>query len=79
MAISSLLNRSDEFTERYFERRLKEGAREDRGSGVGLMVTFDDSSEILPNFISKFLSNITNQASLNKYLANKFLAYYEGK
>ena len=35
--------------------------------------------EIPPNFIRKFLSNVTNKTNLNKYLASKFLAYHEGK
>ena len=43
------------------------------------IVTFGDCSEISPNFISKFLSNVTNITNLSKYLANKFLASHEGK
>ena len=62
-----------------FEGSLKEGTREDCGSGTGLIVTFDDCSEIPPNLISKFLSNVTNKTNLNKYLANKFIAYHESK
>ena len=77
--ISSLFNRCDVITDRYFEGSLKEGTREDRGSGTELIVTFDDCSETPPNLISKFLSNVTNEANLNKYLANKLLAYHEGK
>ena len=65
--------------DRYFEGSLKEGTREDRGSGTGLIVTFDDCSEIPPNFISKFLSNVAKKTNFNKYLANKFLTYHEGK
>ena len=38
-----------------------------------------DCSEIPPNFISKFLSNVTNKTNLNKYLTNKFLTNHEGK
>ena len=67
-----MFNRCDVITDRYFEGSLKEGTREDHGSGTGLIVTFDDCSEIPPNFISKFLSNVTNKTNLNKYLANKF-------
>ena len=78
MNISSLFNRWDFITDQYFERSLK-GTREDRGSGTELIVTFDDCSGFPPNFISKFLTNATNKRNLNKYLANKFLAYYEGK
>ena len=63
----------------YFEGSLKEGTREDCGSGIELIVTFDDCSEIPPNFISRFLSNALNKTSLNKYLANRFIAYHEGK
>ena len=40
---------------------------------------FDDCSEIPLNFISKFLSNITNKTNLKKYQAKKFLAYHQGK
>ena len=65
--------------DRYFEGSLKEGTREDCGFGTGLIVTFDDCSHIPPNFISKFLSNVTNKSNLNKYLANKFVTYHEGK
>ena len=43
------------------------------------IVTFDDCSEIPPNIISKFLSNVTNKTNLNEYLANKFLTYRQGK
>ena len=80
-----MFNRCDVITEQYFEGSSKEGTREDCGSGTGLIVTFDDCSESPPNLISKFLSNVTNKANLNKYLANnkyqakKFLAYHEGK
>ena len=79
MDIFSLFNSCDVITDRYFEGSLKEGTREDRGSGTGLIATSDDCSEISPNVISKFLSNITNKTILNKYLANKFFAYHEGK
>ena len=79
MDISSLFNRCDVIMDQYFHRILKEGTKEDRGSGTGVIVTFDDCSEILPNFISKFLSNVTNKTNLNKYLTNKFVTYHEGK
>ena len=79
MDISSLFDRCNVIMDRYFEGSLKEGTREDRGSGTGLIVTFDDCSEIPPNFISKFLSNVANKTNFNKYLANKFLTYHEGK
>ena len=36
-------------------------------------------SEVPPDFISKFLSNVRNKTNLNEYLANKFLTYHEGK
>ena len=72
MDISSLFNRCDFITNRYFEGSLKEGTRGGCGSGTGLIVTFDDCSEIPPNFVSKFLSNVTNKTNLNKYLTNKF-------
>ena len=79
MVTSSLFNRYNVITDRYFEGSLKEGTREDCGPGTGLIITFDDYSEIPPNLISKFLSNVTNKANLNNYLSNKFLAYHEGK
>ena len=79
MDISSLFNRCNVITDRYFERSSKERTREGRGSGTGLIVTLDDCSEIPPNFISKFLSNVLNKADFNKYVANKFLTYHEGK
>ena len=44
MGISSLFNRCDVIADQYFEESLKEGTREDRGSGTGLIVTFDDCS-----------------------------------
>ena len=74
-----MFNRCDVITDRYFEGSLKERTRGDRGSGTGQIITFDDCSEIPPNFISKFLSNVTNKTNLNKYLANKFLTNHEGK
>ena len=67
------------YYDQYFEGSLKEATREDRRSGAGFNVKFDDCSEIPPNFISKFLSNVTNETNLNEYLANKFLTYHEGK
>ena len=73
MDISSFFNICDVITDQYFEGSLTEETRENRGSGTGLIVTFDDCSGIPPNFISKFLSNVTNKRNLNKYLANKFL------
>ena len=79
MDISSLFNRCDVITDQYFEGSLKEGTRENCGSGTGLIVTYDDCSEIPSNFISKFLNNVTNKMNLNKYLVNKFLNYHEGK
>ena len=48
MDISSLFNRCDVIIDQYFEGSLKEGTREDRGSGTGLIVTFDDCFEIPP-------------------------------
>ena len=77
--ISSLFNKCDIITDRYFEGSLKEGTREHRGSEAGLIFTFDDFFEAPPNFISKFLSNVTNKTNLSKYPTNKFLAYHEGK
>ena len=50
-----------------------------KNSNPAFIVTFGDCSEISPNFISKFLSNVTNNTNLSKYLANKFLASHEGK
>ena len=79
MDISSLFNRCNDITDQYFGGSLKEGTKEDRGSGTELIVTFDDCSEIPLNFIGKFLSNATNKTNLNKYLANKFLTYLQGK
>ena len=79
MDISSLFNTCDVITDRYFEGSLKEGTREDRGSGTGVIVTFDDSSEIPSNFISRLLSYVANKTNLNKYLANKLPTYHEGK
>ena len=64
MDISSLFNRYDVIMDRYFEGSLKEETREDRGSGTGLIVTFDDCFEIPTNFISKFQSNVTNKTNL---------------
>ena len=72
-------NRCDVITYRYFEENLKEGSRNDREYGTGLIVPFDDCSEIPPNFIGIFLNNVTNKTNLNKYLANKFLTYNGGK
>ena len=79
MDVSSLFNRCEVITHRYFGGSLKEGAKEDRGSRTALLITFDDCSEIPSNFISKFLSNVTNKTNLNKNLASKFLGYHEGK
>ena len=79
MDISSLFSKCDIITDQSFERTLKEGTREDRGSETGLIITFDGCFEIPPKFIRKFLTNVTNQTNSNKYLANKFLAYHEGK
>ena len=78
MDISSLFDRCNVIMDRYFEGSLKERT-EDRESGTGFIVTFDDYSEIPPNFFSKFLSNVTNKTNLTKCLANKFLTYHEGK
>ena len=39
MDISSLFNRCDVIMDQYFEGSLKEGAREDHGSGTGLIIT----------------------------------------
>ena len=79
MDISSLFNRCNITADQHFEGSLKEGTRPDCGSGTWLIITFDDCSEIPPNFISKFLSNVTNKTNLNKNLANQFPAYHEDK
>ena len=71
MDMCYLFNKCDVITDRYYEGSLKKGTREDHGSGAWLIVTFDDSSDIFQNFISKFLSNVTHTTNLNKYLANK--------
>ena len=70
MDISSLFNRCDVITERYFKGSLKEGTIEDRGSGTGLIVIFDDCSEIPPNFISKFLMLQTKRTSTSIWQIN---------
>ena len=77
--ISSWFNRYYVIAYRYFEGSLKERTRKSRGSGTWLIITLDDCSEIPPNLISKFLSNVKNKTNLSKYLANKFLTYHEGK
>ena len=79
MGVSSLFNRYYVIAYRYFEGSLKERTRKDRGSGTWLIITLDGCSEIPPNFISKFLSNVTNKTNLNTYLTNKFVTYHEGK
>ena len=79
MEISSSFKRCDVIADRYFEGSLKERTREDRGSAKGLVITFDDSTNIPSNFVSKFLSNITNKINLNNYLEKKFLDYHDGK
>ena len=63
MYISSLFSRCDIITDRHSEGGLKEGAREDRGSGTGIIVIFDHCSEITPNYITKFLSNVTSKTN----------------
>ena len=66
MEISSWFIRCDVITDRNFEGSLKEGTRENRRSKTGLIFTFDNCSEVLPNFIRKFLSNFINKTNLNK-------------
>ena len=77
--VQTLFNRYEVIMDRYFEESLKQGTKEDCVSETGLIVTFDDWSEISPNFISKFLNNATNKTNLSKYLANRFLTYHESK
>ena len=79
MDIARTFQRCDVISDRYFEGSLKEGIREDRGSGTRLIVTFDDSSKVPSHFVSKFLTNVTNKTNLNEYLAKKFIRYHEGK
>ena len=79
MDISKSFQRCDVIADRYFEGSLKEGTRNDRGSGKGLVIAFDDSTNIPSNFLSKFLTNNTNKINLNKYLAHKFLQHHKGK
>ena len=50
--ISSLFNRFDVITNRYFEGSLKEGTWEVPGSGKKLIIIFSDCSEIPRNLIS---------------------------
>ena len=52
-----------------FGRKFTSKTRKDGGSGTGLIVTFDDCSEIPSNFVSKFLS----KTNLNKHVTNNFL------
>ena len=74
MDMSYLFNRCNVIANQYFEGSIKKRTREDHGSGTGFIVTFDDCSDILPNFISKFLNNVTHKTTLNKYLANNFFS-----
>ena len=55
------------------EESSKEGVREDRGSGTGIIVIFDDCSEITPNYITKFLSNVTNKTNPTSIWLMNFL------
>ena len=79
MDISFLFNRCDVITDQYFEGSLKEETRGNHGSGRGLLVTFDNCSDISPNFICKFLSTVTNKTNLSKFLAKKLVTYHEDK
>ena len=79
MTISSSFKRVDVITDRYFTGSLKEGTRRDRGSGKGLLLPFDDDTEVPANFQTKFLSNVANKTNLNNYLSNRFLKYFRGK
>ena len=78
MYISSLSSRCDIITDQHSEGSLKEGAREDRGSGIGMIFIFDDCSEITPNYITKFLSNVTNKTNPTSIWQMNFLVYQEG-
>ena len=79
MDISHQYQRCDVVSDRYFEGSLKEGTRENRGSGTGLVIPFSDLTRLPSQFQSAFLTNATNKTNLNEFLANKFISYHEGK
>ena len=78
MYISSLFNRCSVIMDQHSEESSKEGAREDRGSWTGIIVIFDDCSEITPNYITKFLSNVTSKTNPTSIWQMNFLVYQEG-
>ena len=79
MDISHQYQRCDVVSDRYFEGSLKEGTRENRGSGTGLVIPFSDLTRLPSQFQSAFLTNATNKTNLNEFLANKFIIYHGGK
>ena len=62
--------------DRYFSESLKEGVQDNRGSD-GLIFPFNDSTALPANFETDCLTNVTNKANLNEYLAQKFIKLHD--
>ena len=75
MKSAESFHRCDIVTDQYFNRSLKEGVRDSRGS-EGIVILFNDQTPLPSKFESNFLTNGTNKTNLNEYLAQKFIAFH---
>ncbi len=77
MKLSHGHDRIDLVFDRYFEESLKEGTRDQRGSGS--MFVFDGDDTPVPNNMQQtFMKESKNKNKLNEYLAKKFIELHKG-
>ena len=70
-------DRVDLIFDRYFQESLKEGTRNDRGSGS--MFVFEGDHTPIPNNMEQtFMKESKNKDKLNEYLAKKLISLHEG-
>ena len=74
MLMSKNYERCEIVADRYFERSLKEGTRNNRGAG-GSKLIFNGESSMPKAFSSNFLANKENKENLNIFLAKKFVDF----
>ena len=71
MLMSKNYERCEIVADRYFERSLKEGTRNNRGAGDSKLI-FNGESSMPKDFSSNFLANKENKENLNIFLAKNF-------
>ena len=77
MKLSHGYNRIDLVFDRYFEESLKEGTRNERGTG-SMFVLEGDDTPVPSNMEQTFMKESKSKNALNEYLAKKLIEVHKG-